>query len=72
MRKKYIDCELFIEKVKDIPMWGSVAAMMADCIPAAEVYTEEDVRNAYNDGYSVGMEQGMNKVSGDSGGDESP
>ena len=37
MSKEYIDRELFIEKVKDIPMWGSVAAMMADALPAADV-----------------------------------
>ena len=34
---EYIERELFIEKVKDIPMWGSVAAMFADAIPAADV-----------------------------------
>ncbi|MBR2927531.1 MAG: hypothetical protein IKC24_00030 [Oscillospiraceae bacterium] len=34
-----------------------------ESIPAADVYTEEDVRNAYTDGYSTGMEQGMKKVS---------
>ena len=27
----------FIEAVKDIPMWGSVAAMIADSIPTADV-----------------------------------
>lgn len=27
-----------------------------------EVYTEEDVRQAYTDGYSCGMEQGMEKA----------
>ena len=26
-----------------------------ESIPAADVYTEEDVRNAYTDGYSTGM-----------------
>ena len=31
-------------------------------VPAADVYAEEDVRNAYTDGYSTGMEQGMKKV----------
>lgn len=35
--QKYIDCEAFIQMVKDIPMWGSVAAMMADSMPAADV-----------------------------------
>lgn len=30
--------------------------------PAADVYTEEDVRNAYTDGYSTGMAQGMEKT----------
>lgn len=34
---KYIECGAFIEAVKDIPMWGSVAAMFADGIPAADV-----------------------------------
>ena len=30
--------------------------------PAADVYTEEDVRNAYTNGYSTGMAQGMEKA----------
>ena len=34
---EYIDREAFIEAVKDIPMWGSVAVMFADSIPAADV-----------------------------------
>ena len=34
---EYIEREAYIKMVKDIPMWGSVAAMMADCIPAADV-----------------------------------
>lgn len=34
---EYIDREAYIKTVKDIPMWGSVAAMMADCVPAADV-----------------------------------
>lgn len=34
---KYIERGAFIEAVKDIPMWGSVAAMLADSIPAADV-----------------------------------
>lgn len=34
---KYIERKAFIEAVKDIPMWGSVAAMFADGIPAADV-----------------------------------
>lgn len=34
---EYIEREAFIEAVKDIPMWGSVAAMIADSIPAADV-----------------------------------
>lgn len=34
---EYIDRDAFIEAVKDIPMWGSVAAMLADSIPAADV-----------------------------------
>lgn len=33
---EYIEREAFIEAVKDIPMWGSVAAMIADSIPAAD------------------------------------
>ena len=33
----YISRGAFIEAVKDIPMWGSVAAMLADSIPAADV-----------------------------------
>lgn len=34
---EYIKRSAFIEAVKDIPMWGSVAAMLADSIPAADV-----------------------------------
>jgi hypothetical protein len=34
---EYIERETFIKAVKDIPMWGSVAAMIADSIPAADV-----------------------------------
>lgn len=34
---EYIDRAAFIETVKDIPMWGSVAVMFADSIPAADV-----------------------------------
>lgn len=34
---EYIKRGAFIELVKDIPMWGSVAAMFADSIPAADV-----------------------------------
>lgn len=34
---KYIERKAFIEAVKDIPMWGSVAAMFADSIPTADV-----------------------------------
>ena len=34
---EYIDRGEFIKSVKDIPMWGSVAAMFADSIPAADV-----------------------------------
>lgn len=34
---EYIEREAFIEAVKDIPMWGSVAAMFADGIPTADV-----------------------------------
>ena len=34
---EYIEREAYIRIVKDIPMWGSVAAMMADAIPAADV-----------------------------------
>lgn len=34
---EYIEREAFIEAVKDIPMWGSVAVMFADSIPAADV-----------------------------------
>lgn len=37
MMAEYIEREAFIEAVKDIPMWGSVAAMLADSIPAADV-----------------------------------
>lgn len=32
-----IEREAFIEAVKDIPMWGSVAVMFADGIPTADV-----------------------------------
>lgn len=34
---EYIERDAFIEAVKDIPMWGSVAVMFADSIPAADV-----------------------------------
>ena len=34
---EYIEREAYIRIVKDIPIWGSVAAMMADAIPAADV-----------------------------------
>ena len=34
---EYIEREAFIEAVKEIPMWGSVAVMFADSIPAADV-----------------------------------
>lgn len=34
---EYIKRSTFIEAVKDIPMWGSAAAMLADSIPAADV-----------------------------------
>lgn len=34
---EYIEREAYIKMVKDIPMWGSVAAMMADRVPAADV-----------------------------------
>lgn len=32
-----IERKAFIEAVKDIPMWGSVAVMFADSIPTADV-----------------------------------
>lgn len=34
---EYIRRSAFIEAVKDIPMWGSAAVMLADSIPAADV-----------------------------------
>lgn len=34
---EFIERGAFIEAVKDIPMWGSMAAMLADGIPAADV-----------------------------------
>lgn len=34
---EYIERGAFIELMKDIPMWGSVAAMLADSIPTADV-----------------------------------
>lgn len=34
---EYIERGTFIEAVKDIPMWGSVTAMIADSIPTADV-----------------------------------
>ncbi len=40
---EYIEREAYIKMVQDIPMWGSVAAMMADTLPAADV---EPVRHA--------------------------
>lgn len=41
---EYIDREAFIEAVKDIPMWGSVAVMFADSISAEDV---APVRHGY-------------------------
>lgn len=35
--EEYIERGAFIKVVKDIPMWGSVAVMLADSIPAADV-----------------------------------
>lgn len=35
--EEYIERGAFIEVVKDIPMWGSVAVMLTDSIPAADV-----------------------------------
>lgn len=35
--KEYIDREAFIKLVEDIPMWGSVAAMLASTMPTANV-----------------------------------
>ena len=34
---KYIDSGAFLEAVKDISMWGSMAAMLADSISVADV-----------------------------------
>ena len=34
---EYIDRETYITIVKDIPMWGNVAAMIAGSVPAADV-----------------------------------
>lgn len=34
---EYIERLAFIEAVKDIPMWGSAAVMLADSIPSADV-----------------------------------
>ena len=34
---EYIERKTYITIVKDIPMWGSVAAMIADAVPAADV-----------------------------------
>lgn len=34
---EYIKREAFIDAVKDIPMWGSVAVMFVNSIPTADV-----------------------------------
>ena len=56
----YIDREAYIKSVKDIPMWGSVAAMMADCIPAAEVVPVRPelrkVVNQFHDEYEKALQ----------------
>ena len=45
----YIDREAYIESVKDIPLWGSAAALLADCFPAAEVApVRPELRKAVN------------------------
>ena len=33
----YISRKMFIERVKDIPFWGSVAVLIAEQLPAADV-----------------------------------
>ena len=33
----YISIKSFIERVKDIPFWGSVAVLIAEQLPAADV-----------------------------------
>ena len=52
---EYIEREAYIKIVKDIPMWGSVAAMFADSIPAADVAPVRHGRwgnyDPYLDGY---------------------
>mgnify|MGYP007069531207 CR=1 FL=1 len=55
---KYIDSGAFIEAVKDIPMWGSMAAMLADSISVADVapvvhsYWEHKITD---DGENIGI-----------------
>jgi hypothetical protein len=34
---EYISRKSFIERVKDIPFWGSVAVLIAEQLPAADV-----------------------------------
>lgn len=48
---EYIEREAFIETVKDIPMWGSVAVMFADSIPAADVEKMSDGYHTFADLY---------------------
>lgn len=68
----HIEREALIAKARTFPLgqgqqWtggGRPKFVSLDAVinaPAADVYTEEDVRNAYTDGYSTGMAQGMEK-----------
>lgn len=64
---EYIERGAFIELVKDIPMWGSVAAMLADSIPAADVAPVtrcKDCKYAYINSFAVSSGEALCTLSG--------
>lgn len=72
---EYIERGVFIKSVKDIPMWGSVAAMLADSIPAADVvpvvrckdcrnHRELNRKDRLESGYAEGVLWCMNRSDG--------
>lgn len=63
---EYIEREAFIEAVKDIPMWGSVAAMFADGIPTADVASVVHARWIYHDDGVITCSECGNAESNDS------
>lgn len=64
---EYIERKAFIEAVKDIPMWGSVAAMFADGIPAADVVPVvrcKGCKYAYINSFAVSSGEALCTLSG--------